>query len=338
MKPFKQYFRGQFWLGILSLCLVLLISASYSVQASYRNQKIVREFVEEIVLEEGFDRSELLELFGKAEKKQSIIDAMSRPAEKTKSWYQYRKIFVTTQRADQGVDFYNKYLETLDRAEEQYGVPKEIIVSIMGVETRYGSNKGNFRVIDALSTLAFDYPKRSSFFRKELKHFLILAKEQQLNPEQLLGSYAGAMGFGQFMPSSYRAYAVDFDGDGKVDIWNNPVDAIVSVANYFKRHGWSYGSAVTGHARVEKDYRKAWVNDGLKPKRTLTEFEQGKIYPVEKFDMASKATAMRFEGQRGTEYWLGLDNFYVITRYNHSAMYAMSVYQLAQEIASRVND
>lgn len=336
MNQSKLYVRRRGLSASLIVISTILFFIGSSAQADYSNHPQVKLFVDELAQEENFDVAELFELFAIAEKKQLIIDAISRPAEKTKLWHDYRKIFVTTKRADQGVEFYHKYRKTLERAEQEFGVPAEIIVAIIGVETRYGRNKGSYRVLDALSTLAFDYPKRSSFFRKELKHFLILARQQQFEPETLLGSYAGAMGYGQFIPSSYRSYAVDYDGDEKVDIWNNPVDAIGSVANYFKRHGWRNSDPVTNHGRVDRDYNKSWANEGLKPKRTLSELAAGGIFSVDPHDMKSEATLMHFDGEKGDEYWVGLHNFYVITRYNHSAMYAMSVYQLSREIDARV--
>jgi len=337
MNLFKLVVSGQKLHFIAPLIGLMLTFGSPVSHAGYDSGEQVSLFIEELATEENFNAEALRELFAKAEKKQSIIDAISRPAEKTKPWYDYRKIFVTTKRADQGIEFYREYREALDRAEREFGVPREIIVSVIGVETRYGRHRGRYRVLDALSTLAFDYPKRSKFFRKELKHFLILAREQQFAPETLMGSYAGAMGYGQFMPSSYRSYAVDFDGDSKIDIWNNPVDAIGSVANYFKRHGWRSGDAVVSQAKVAPTYKKAWANEGLKPKRTLSEFADAGIFSVDTHDMDNKATLMRLDGETGEELWIGLHNFYVITRYNHSAMYAMSVYQLAQEIKTRID-
>ncbi|MCL4104414.1 UNVERIFIED_CONTAM: hypothetical protein GTU68_047376 [Idotea baltica] len=255
---------------------------------------------------------------------------MTRPAEKTKPWYDYRKIFVTDQRTREGLAFYAKHKETFDRAESETGVPAAVILSIIGVETYYGRITGSYRVIDALSTLAFDYPKRSTFFTSELKHFLILARDQGVDPLSLKGSYAGAMGYGQFMPSSYRAYAVDFDDDGHIDIWNNPVDAIGSVANYFVQHGWKPAQDVADEA----------FNTGLKPTKSLAQYSDMGITsaakPMPMLDPNSMATAIQFEAEEGSEHWLGLHNFYVITRYNHSAMYAMSVHQLSQDLAAQL--
>jgi len=302
----------------------------------YADNPLALALVDELVEQEGFDRGELLAMLANAQRKDSILEAIARPAEKTKTWAEYRPIFVTDKRTSLGVEFYQQYASTLLRAEREFGVPAEIIVAIIGVETRYGRNKGSYRVLDALSTLAFDYPKRSPFFTSELKNFLILAREQGLAADQPLGSYAGAMGYGQFMPSSYRAYAVDFDGDGKVDIWNNPVDAIGSVANYFKRHGWREGDPVTFAARVTGQPGADWFNNGLKPVKTLADFAAVGIVPERELPADALATAMEFEGSQGTEYWLGLHNFYVITRYNHSAMYAMCVYQLSGRLAAEI--
>jgi membrane-bound lytic murein transglycosylase B len=295
--------------------------------------------VDQLVLEEGFNREELIQLFTQAQRKDSILTAIARPAEKTKPWYQYREIFLNKAREDQGVDFFNKHRATLERAEREFGVPAEIIVAIIGVETYYGRVAGSYRVLDALSTLAFDYPPRSPFFTAELKNFLILTRDQGMDPTELVGSYAGAMGYGQFMPSSYRGYAVDFDNDGKVDIWANPVDAIGSVANYFKQHGWRPGEVVVSPATAAANTPDSIFvrsRDMLEPVRTVAQFAADGVVAKMPLDPNALATAMKFELKNGYEYWLGLHNFYVITRYNHSAMYAMSVYQLSQRLAERI--
>lgn len=325
---------------LISLALITSWSNFSHAQESYPQRSQTLALVDELVEQEGFDKAQLVALFGKVEFKQSIVDAMSRPAEKTKPWYDYRKIFVTDQRTREGLSFYAKHKKTFDRAESETGVPGEVILAIMGVETYYGRITGSYRVIDALSTLAFDYPKRSVFFTSELKHFLILAREQGVDPLSLKGSYAGAMGYGQFMPSSYRAYAVDFDDDGRIDIWNNPVDAIGSVANYFVQHGWKSGDGVVVPAKVAQGVADEVFNKGLKPTRSLAEYAELGINSTRAqmppLDPNSMVTAIRFETEKGNEHWLGLHNFYVITRYNHSAMYAMSVHQLSQELATQV--
>ena len=294
--------------------------------------------VDELVREEGFDREQLQQVFAQAERQESILKAISRPAEKTKAWYEYRAIFLNEKRERQGLEFFAEHRETLERAERETGVPAQIIVAIIGVETYYGRNTGSYRVIDALSTLAFDYPRRSEFFTKELKNYLMLTRDQGFDPLDLKGSYAGAMGYGQFMPSSYRSYAVDFDGDDVIDIWTNPVDAIGSVANYFKAHGWRAGEPVVFAADASTDAPEELFvrsRSDLKPVRTVAEFEAAGVVPRQKLDPEALATAMKFELEDGYEYWLGLHNFYVITRYNHSAMYAMSVYQLSQRLAAQ---
>jgi len=317
------------------LLVLALVFAHGSMASGYADNPEAQLLIQELVEEEGFDRTELEQLFAGAERKDSILKAIARPAEKTKPWYEYRQIFVTDKRARGGVDFYRVHAASLQRAEREFGVPAEMIVAIIGVETRYGSNKGSYRVVDALSTLAFDYPPRSKFFRSELKHYLLMTREQGLPAGEMKGSYAGAMGYGQFIPSSYRAYAVDFDGDGVADIFNNPVDAIGSVANYFSEHKWREGEAVTAPARVGENYRQEWMNDGLKPKRTVAELAEGDIFPVGEASADARATPIEFEVEDGLEHWLGWYNFYVITRYNRSAMYAMSVYQLSQEIEAK---
>ena len=331
--------NGCFHLGSRLILLAVFWCNSHlawSDDPVYAGHPAAKALIDEMVTQEGFDRAELEAVFAAAERKDSILKAIARPAEKTKPWHEYRQIFVTPRRTEQGLQFYRQYAASLMRAEREYGVPTHVIAAIIGVETRYGRNKGSYRVIDALSTLAFDYPPRSKFFTSELKHYLRMTREQGLPVGELKGSYAGAMGYGQFIPSSYRAYAVDFDGDGVVDIINNPVDAIGSVANYFKQHRWQPGEPVTMAARVGDGYRSDWFNDGLKPARTVAEFATGNIFPAGDAAPEWLATGMEFDGADGLEHWLGWHNFYVITRYNHSAMYAMSVHQLSEAIAQEV--
>ncbi|NQX89814.1 MAG: lytic murein transglycosylase B [Halioglobus sp.] len=295
--------------------------------------------VDELVVEEGFDRAALTRIFAEAERKDSILEAIARPAEKTKPWYEYRAIFLNDKREKQGVEFYREHRDTLQRAEREFGVPAALIVAVIGVETSYGRNMGSYRVLDALSTLGFDYPPRSEFFTSELKHYLILTRDQGVDPTRMKGSYAGAMGYGQFMPSSYRAYAIDFDGDEIIDIWRNPVDAIGSVANYFKAHGWRSGETVVAQADAAADTpADIFVRSrkDLKPVRTIAQLAAAGVVARQTLNPQALAIAMRFELESGYQFWLGLHNFYVITRYNHSAMYAMSVYQLSQAIAARM--
>ena len=309
---------------------LILPTTSFGGEYSERTE---RDEVLANVVEQGVDRTWAAALLDQAERKQSILDAISRPAEKTKPWYDYRKIFLTDKRAREGVAFAQQNAETLAKVSDQTGVPASVITAIIGVETFYGRITGSYRVIDALATLAFDYPKRSPFFTRELQNFLVFAYESGKDPLALKGSYAGAMGYGQFMPSSYRAYAVDYDGDGVADIWTNADDAIASVANYFLRHGWQPGAPVIVPANYDGDSSEIFAG-GLKPEKTVGELAEEGFAPRSATDISLVATPLRLEGSEGYEYWLCLENFYVITRYNHSAMYALSVWQLSQEIES----
>jgi membrane-bound lytic murein transglycosylase B len=335
--------ENEFQIMLARLKVLVILSCLWTALScaadNYGVDPAAHALVDQLVAEEGFDREQLLQVFAQAERKESILEAIARPAERTKPWYQYRAIFLDKRREDQGVEFFNQHRATLERAQRQFGVPAEIIVAIIGVETSYGRVSGSFRVLDALSTLAFDYPPRSPFFTSELKHFLILSRDQGLDPTQMRGSYAGAMGYGQFMPSSFRNYAIDFDDDDIIDIWENPIDAIGSVANYFKQHGWRQGEVVVAAADAAATAPESIFvrsRDELKPQRTVAQIAAEGVVAREPLDPNALATAMKFQLQQGYEYWLGLHNFYVITRYNHSAMYAMSVYQLSQRLAARI--
>jgi membrane-bound lytic murein transglycosylase B len=266
------------------------------------------------------------------EEKQSIIDAISKPAEKVLTWKEYRKIFLTDQRIKHGRRFMREHQGTFLRAEKFYGVPAHIIAAIIGVETFYGQRMGNYRVLDSLATLAFDYPPRASFFRQQLEEFLLLSKEEQQDEFELMGSYAGAMGFGQFIPSSYRAYAVDFDADGIRDIWTNPVDAIGSVANYLSEHHWRKGQTITTMVSPENQAGKDLFGNKLKPYISVGQLTEKGAFQGIQLDNDAQVSPLLFNGGEGEEYWLGLYNFYVITRYNHSKLYAMAVYQLSREL------
>lgn len=321
-------------------CLLCLSGAlavlPFSALADYREHPEAKLFVEEMVAEHGFAREQLEHWLSKANKQQGILDAIARPAERTKTWKEYRPIFIQPLRVNNGVKFWQEQRAALTRAEQTYGVPAEIIVAIIGVETNYGRNTGSHKVIDALTTLAFDYPPRAPFFRKELVNYFLLTREQKQDPLAFKGSYAGAMGFGQFMPSSYRAYAVDFDDDGLIDIWNNTTDAIGSVANYFKKHGWQSGELVVSRARFEGDAASEVFNDIKPPERRVVEWKQRGFTPISQLPDETPVSILQLEGQHGIEYWLGTHNFYVITRYNRSHMYSMAVQQLSQIIKEAV--
>lgn len=315
----------------LMIMVTLMCTMMINAQA---NQDIadVDVFIEEMVTKYDFDKALLSQTFSEVEIKNSILKAISRPAEKSKPWYDYRAIFITKKRINGGVRFWQQHREALQAAEQKYGVPAEIIVAILGVETRYGGNVGGYRVVDALSTLAFHYPPRSPFFRSELEHFLLLTREEQMSHLDPVGSYAGAMGLGQFMPSSYREYAVDFDQDGKRDIWTNPTDAIGSIANYLKRHGWVAGESIVHQTSIDGNAPKELLKRGLKPSVSRAELKQAKVSLQHLPAGEDKLTLISLTQRHGEEYWIARQNFYAVTRYNHSRMYAMAVTQLAQAI------
>ncbi|MCX2523539.1 lytic murein transglycosylase B [Larsenimonas rhizosphaerae] len=283
----------------------------------------------------GLDRSKLIQVMQNAELKQSIIKAMTRPAERHLRWDEYRNIFIQPKRAQAGAAFIEKYHDAMMRAQQEYGVPPEIIAAIIGVETSYGGNKGSYRVIDALSTLAFEFPRRADFFRKELEAYLDITLNQGLDPLALKGSYAGAMGYPQFMPTSYQAYAVDFNGDGIKDLWNEPEDAIGSVASYFSRHHWQSGEPIyidaTGPMTPPGAIAFNQVSKGTST--TIAALEQAGIKADGALPSNTSVLPVALDFEDGhTRYVLGMPNFYVITRYNHSHLYAMAVTTLAEHI------
>ncbi len=316
--------------------IVMLAALHGGVSAAELDEKNGRllDFIQKMEERHNFNGERLKRLFKQVEIRPDIIAAISKPAE-AKPWYQYRPIFLTEKRIEGGVAFWNRHAETLARAEKEFGIPPEIIVAILGVETRYGQYTGKYRVLDALSTLAFQYPPRSRFFTSELEHYLLMTREEQINPLSLKGSYAGAMGIPQFISSSYRSYAVDFDGDGHRNLWDDPVDAIGSVANYFKRHGWKEGEPIAVQTHVSGNGYQALVKKGIKPKTPLNQFSSYGVKVPEQLDPAQPAALVELETEGIPEFWIGLHNFYVITRYNHSPLYAMAVYQLSNEIRKR---
>ncbi|MGN0915656.1 MAG: lytic murein transglycosylase B [Succinivibrio sp.] len=266
---------------------------------------------------------------------QKIIDAITKPGE-AKPWWQYRKIFITVKRIKAGLKFYFENENALKRAEKEYGVPAEIICAIIGVETFYGKNKGSFRVLDALYTLGFNYPKREAYFSKEFARFVNLAQREQWNYDDIKGSYAGAMGYGQFMPSAYLDYAVDYDGDGRVDLFNNTTDAIGSVANYFKGHGWREGYGVYYPVHIHNANVKELMDRGW----DLTPEELYAAGATTKVNLSANQKIRLFDydledGSKG--YAVGLENFGAIMRYNTSKLYARAVYELSEFIAMNVD-
>lgn len=320
----------------VSLCSAALGLAALMAMAAhgagYSDHPEGKKLIERMVSEHGFKREDVQKILDQAEKKQAILDAIARPAEKTKPWFEYRDIFLGESRIKQGVEFWNENEKILAEAAERYKVDPAIIVAIIGVETRYGRFMGNYRVVDALATLGFDYPPRAKFFAGELEQFLLLAREQNQDPLALTGSYAGAMGFGQFIPSSYRRYARDNDGDEVADIWTNKSDAIGSVANYFKAHGWQQGEPVMVPAKVEGQLASESLNSRARPELTVSQLKEQGIRPAVQVEADRKALPLHYLSKDGDEYWLGFNNFYVITRYNRSHMYARAVWELSEAI------
>ncbi len=315
------------------ITIYFVISFSY-VHATIVSRDDVRAFIDNMIIEHGFDADKLNFIFRQIKLSDHVLKAISQPAEAL-PWYKYRPIFLQNKRIQLGVDFWDKNKTNLSKAEDIYGVPAEIMVAIIGVETRYGKNKGKYKVINSLATLAFEYPKRGEFFKSELEQYLLLTREQGIDPHSIKGSYAGAMGIPQFISSSYRRYAVDFDQDGHIDIWSNAADAIGSIGNYFKVHGWRSGRFVAIPAEIDgKKYMKA-LNDKLKHELSTKDLKKFGIKTGANLSTYIKVKLLDLETVNGNEYWLGFDNFYVITRYNNSVLYAMAVYQLALEIRKK---
>jgi membrane-bound lytic murein transglycosylase B len=300
--------------------------------ASYAERPEVQTFMRELVKRHGFSESELKRVFARVKRADPVLDAIARPAERVRTWEEYRTALLTERRLAEGLEFWKKYRRTLERAEKKYGVAPEYVVAIIGVETFYGRNTGNWRVVDALTTLAFDYPPRSSFFRNELEQYLLFARNAGVDVFSVRGSYAGAIGLPQFMPSSTRAYAVDFDGNGHIDLQKSRSDAIGSVANFLKVHGWQRDADVLVSARVAGDAWRAFA-EGLEPKHSMVALREAGI----EFDSPQPAGAPVVlvelaSGARPSDFRVGLRNFYVITRYNRSAFYAAAVADLARAL------
>ena len=291
-------------------------------------------FAAEVASAGGPPESSVLATLSGAKVQQSILDAIARPAEATKPWKDYRPIFISDKRIDDGVEFYLANRELLDGIGKEYGVPPEIVVAIIGVETSYGRVTGKYRVLDALSTLAFHYPPRAPFFRGELKQLFLLGDVHLAYPiDELKGSYAGAMGWGQFMPTSIAQWAKDEDRDGRIDLWNSLSDITASVANYFAAHGWETGKPVAVRAQPAENARELDPG-GLEPVYPVQQMEAWGYAPLSHVDAETPSTLLKLEGEIGPEYWLIFRNFYVISRYNRSPLYSMAVMQLAEAIAA----
>ncbi|MDR2165913.1 MAG: lytic murein transglycosylase B [Zoogloeaceae bacterium] len=318
------------------LCgFAILAHGVYASALDMSSNPDVQAFIANMVDLHQMDAGGLTRLFRGREPNATVLKLVAPPASPSqRSWRRYRARFLDPIRIQRGVEFWQKNAAALQRAHQRYGVPEEIIVAIIGVETIYGRDTGSFNTLEALATLAFYYPPRAYFFRQELEQFLLLARENRLPPENYRSSYAGALGIPQFMPGSQRRYAVDFDSDGRVDLQESATDAIGSVAHFLSRHGWQPNAPVAVPADLDRDPDPAWLAAGIRPTLSVNSLLTAGVHADA--DPESKVTFVDLvtPGEK-TEYWLGHENFYVITRYNRSSFYAMSVYQLAREIRKR---
>jgi membrane-bound lytic murein transglycosylase B len=330
------------WSSLFVVSLEAATAARQPNPSGYAHRADVRVFVDELANEQGFDRRQLLRWFAAAQFQPKIVAAMQRPIVEPPKWFEYAPQFLSAERIDGGVAYFRAHEEELARAEREFGVPAEIIVAIVGVETYYGRNLGGYRVFDALTTLAFDYPRRATFFRGELKSFLRLARDQRISPLAPKGSFAGAMGVPQFMPGSYLHYAVDFDGDGKIDLWTSGADAIGSVANYLARHDWQAGGPVLLPATIDTAQRDTILrklDGGLSERRSLFAWEDDGVFAdalASELPVDSVGLLMLEEppadGEERASYWIACPNFYSIMRYNRSRLYAAAVFNLAHAV------
>jgi membrane-bound lytic murein transglycosylase B len=322
--------------AIRGILVSVSLACAFAAAPQTVNTSARAAFIDKMVAQHGFDRAELTALLDEAVIDKTILDAMARPAERVVPWFEYRNIFLTDERIAAGVRFWSEHADTLAQMSNRYGVAPEMIVAIVGIETYFGTRMGRYRVLDALATLAFAYPPRSPFFTSELESFLLLARENEVDVRAALGSYAGAMGAGQFIPSSYRAYAVDADSDGKRDLWTNWNDVLGSVANYFAKHGWRSGEPVMERAMRSETFAGPEPRNALELDGTVGSVaELGYVFTTT-LPASAPAAPYSFEAQGGgSEYWVGYHNFHVVTRYNRSTKYALAAHQLSEAIRER---
>ncbi len=318
------------------LCAGLSAHAGADAPPAFADNPAVIEFARDLEQRHQFEHAELLGQFAQIRPNPRVLQLIAPPASpQQRAWERYRPRFINERRIDNGVRFWREHLTPLVRARVFYGVPEEIIVAIIGVETEYGRNTGGFGVLEALSTLAFHYPRRAEFFRTELEQFLLLARENQLDPLAVKGSFAGAIGIPQFMPGSQRRFGIDFDGDGRVDLMGSVEDAIGSVARFLEQHGWQPGQPIAVPARLSGQPNPAWIEAGIRPSLPVAQLQaEGVVSAADPRALAALVDLV--SPGKATEYWLGFENFYVITRYNRSSFYAMSVFQLAEAIRERM--
>ncbi|MFW5969425.1 MAG: lytic murein transglycosylase B [Halofilum sp. (in: g-proteobacteria)] len=314
-------------LAVAALCLAVAAPAS----GSFVEREDVRAFIDDVSAREDFSAAELRGLFRDVERQDEVLEAIAEPAEDL-PWYRYRPIFITDRRIEGGIEFVRDNADVLARAEREYGVPPAIVAAIIGVETFYGRHRGKYRVLDALATLAFEYPPRSGFFQQELEQFLLLARDEGIEPRTVKGSYAGAMGMAQFISSSYRHYAIDFDDDGRRDLWDSNADVIGSVAAYLADHGWRRGEPIVHRVRPADDDWRELTSDSLEPRVDGESLRAAGLRVDPPVDDDERVHVFALETETEPEVWVGRRNFHAITRYNHSPLYAMAVYQLAERI------
>lgn len=328
---------------IIKTCSLLLLinflvligeCRAFSLQKVLSQQPEVAHFIDLMVSKHHFDKNQLIKLLNKAQITQPVISNIKAPFE-MQPWLTYKNYFLTPERINLGAEFWHQHKQDLIRAEKQFGVPQEIIIAILGIETKYGTHQGEHRVIDALATLSFSHLARSDYFKMELEQFLLLCRELQLDPLSMYGSYAGAIGQSQFMPSSYRIYAIDFNGHGSKDLRYNTADAIGSIANYLSKHGWFTGGIVAVPAAVTGDNYKQFIEKSSKPLFKISDLIKNGIKPQAPINQSTLASLINLESDKTTEFWLGFNNFYVITRYNSNKLYAMAVYNLSHEIKQK---
>ncbi|WP_197019115.1 lytic murein transglycosylase B [Thioalkalivibrio sp. HK1] len=326
------------------IAMVCLVFAAIDARAQALDIRTeIEPFVMRLSSERCVDEERTRRILSAARVSDSVLKSIQQPAE-SMPWHRYRRLLVTGSRVEKGVKFARKHARLLAQADARFGVPAEIITAIIGIESAYGANRGSHRVLDSLATLGFRYrnPRRSDFFRSELESLFLLACEERIDLLEIKGSYAGAIGIPQFIPSSYRHYAVDFDEDGHRDLVNSWADAIGSVANYLAEHGWSAKAPIAIEARVEGDAFQAIIAKGIKPSMTVASIEEqgvslaGQDGALRYENPKALAALLEFEVRGGLEYWLGFDNFYTITRYNHSRLYALAIFQLSEMIRERI--
>jgi membrane-bound lytic murein transglycosylase B len=330
-RPMRAASRLVACLG-LALGCVVDCDAQIAAEAGGKLRPEIEKFIAYMAETHGFNVRDLRALFAKVQPSQDVTRAMSAPST-AKPWHEFKPLFVDQARIGAGVKFWNDNAEVLTQARSEFGVPEAIVVALIGVETRYGRNSGGFRVMDTLSTLAFDWPPRRDFFRRELEQFLLLAREQSWDPLTIKGSFAGAMGMPQFMPGSYRRYAIDYDKDGRIDLWRNPADVIGSVASYLREFGWKDGEPVVAPARVDTPDWRALLDLGLKPSLTLDQWKLRGVDSTQDLSDSLSACLFSIDLAGGAEFWFGFDNFYALLQYNRSRNYAMAIVELAREIA-----